>query len=833
MMHDRLHAILNRLFEEHRIVFWYDSMRDMRDAYDGYMQDGVEKIELANNEFGLKIRMLLEEPKQRFLVFKDGPEPPKTENWLLDVQLASSVFKADKVAILLAELGLSTQFESVVRDHMEFYRAATRVEKLRSLIDANHTETEILRCMLSVCAGVEGGLDSVIEVLLGQLAENRHDALKLIERCGLAEFFWAEACQTYDYQTDEPDFEDFAITLFQSGYYRAVDGDGKLNSKAELLFSGWKRNRDAHDSFSKLSKHCQQVLNIHQDLMQRDFRTLMPADHFIEIDRHIIRSVTHAMSAGTARPEEVLDWIRVRRDSHWYDTYKDIYQAISFAAEFQQALTSADLRMGSLEEGIERYISSWYRLDQLYRKFIYHYTQSTEVEFIAELFNTIEKLYINSFVLVINDAWQDHVTTLERWEIPGYPLQSNFYQRHAADYRRRDQKVAVIVSDALRYEIAEELMSEIRKVDRFDAELSVMIGVLPSYTQLGMAALLPHKSLAFKGDSARVLSDGEETSGIEMRGKLLAKGRDGDRCKAILFDNMMSLSPSKRREFFRDHDIVYVYHNHIDAIADKPLTEGHLPEVAEKTIEDLTRLARKLASANFSNILITADHGFLYQHSQLEESSFLTEEPQGAEIIHKSRRFVIGRGLTKTHGMTKFTAEQLGLSCDMDVLIANSAQRLRQQGSGSRFVHGGASLQEITVPVLRIDKRRESDIRYVDVQIIASGQSQITSGQIAVRFYQAEEVSEKVQPRELLAGIYAQDGTLISDEHPLMFDFKSANPRERETQVKFLMSGEADRYNNQNVALKLRERVGKTSHYTDYLSQSFTLRRGFGTDFEL
>jgi hypothetical protein len=89
-----------------------------------------------------------------------------------------------------------------------------------------------------------------------------------------------------------------------------------------------------------------------------------------------------------------------------------------------------------------------------------------------------------------------------------------------------------------------------------------------------------------------------------------------------------------------------------------------------------------------------------------------------------------------------------------------------------------------------------------------------------------------MRPRELLAGIYAADGTLISDEVTLTFDFRSENPREREMPRKFLLSREADRFNNQDVVLKLRERVGKTSHYQDYATHRFELRRGLSTDFD-
>ena len=417
------------------------------------------------------------------------------------------------------------------------------------------------------------------------------------------------------------------------------------------------------------------------------------------------------------------------------------------------------------------------------------------------------------------------------WSVTGYPKQSDFYRDQAAEFRRRDQKVVVIISDALRYEVAEEYQREIRKLPRFDADLKPMIACLPSYTQLGMAALLPNETLTLSGD-AGVVSFGEPTQGTQNRQKILGKGRVGDKAKAMKTEEFMNMKTDEGKALFRDHDILYLYHNRIDIIGDKLATEDRVTEAAEDAVEDLTKLVRKLTTANFSNILITADHGFLYQHRPLDETDFSVADPTGQEILVKNRRFVNGRGLNETAGMKKFSSAQLGLSGELDVLIPNSINRMRVKGAGSRFVHGGASLQEIVIPVLRVGKKREADVGKVDVQIIVSGRSLISSGQTAVTLYQAEAVSEKQQQRDLLAGIYATDGTLISDEHQLTFDFTSQSARERELPIKFLLSREADQFNEQDVFLKLRERIGKTSHYEDYASHRFQLRRGIATDFD-
>ena len=433
----------------------------------------------------------------------------------------------------------------------------------------------------------------------------------------------------------------------------------------------------------------------------------------------------------------------------------------------------------------------------------------------------------------LNDAWQDQVAGLSDWAIPGYARQSAFYVEQAAEFRRRDQKVVVIISDALRFEVAEECLRRIRALNRFDAELKPMISALPSYTQLGMAALLPNRDLSFAPDGGgSVLSGDESTQGLAAREKLLATGRAGDRAKALSARDVLDMRVDEGKELFRDNDVVYIYHNLIDAIGDKLQTEDQLPKAAEDAIEELTKLVRKLTSANFSNILITADHGFLFQHRVLDESDFAVADPTGEEILLRNRRFVIGRGLEETAGMKKFSSANLGLAGDHDVLIPNSINRLRVKGAGSRFVHGGASLQEIVIPVIRVGKQREADVNQVEVQIIVSGRSQITSGQTAVVFYQTQQVSAKVQAREFVAGIYAADDTLISDEHVLQFDFTSNNAREREMPRKFLLSREADKFNNQDVFLKLRQPYGKTSRFEDYTSHRFQLKRGITTDFD-
>ncbi|OWV68075.1 alkaline phosphatase [Rhizobium sp. R339] len=831
-MSDRVTATLTRLFADHRIVFWYDGARDMRDVFDAAVLSKVTKLEIANNEFGLKYQMLKQNPDQKFLLYRDGPEPPMEQNWLLDIQLAAGIFKADRVSDLLLELGFPPRFDPVIRDHTEFYKSRGRVEALKQATEMKDMRA-VRRRMLAICANASGGLDTVVEALLADMASEKDERIKLIERSNLSEFLWDELGRVYGYAAANPSVEDLALTLFKSCYRIALGETGSMNAEAVLLFRRWKNDRNGAIAFEVLSERYADVLGIEQDLGKHDFRHLLGLDYFEAVDRQVIRQVVHALSTQTASPPDVMRWIRERRQSHWYDRYADIYQAIDYAAQFQLALAEATLGMTNAAEGFRKYAATWFRIDQLYRKFVYHMQKSGQQGLLGELFNVIENRYSTSYLLAVNDAWQDQIAKMSDWQIPGAERQIEFYRREAAQYRRKDQKVAVIISDALRYEVADELLSRIKGLNRFDADLTAMLGVLPSYTQLGMASLLPNKALRIaEDDTALVFETDLPTQGLAAREKVLSFGREGDRVKALKVEDVAAMRVDEGKELFREHDVVYIYHNRIDAIGDNRTTEEDLPKAVEATLEEIVTLVRKLTSANFSNILITADHGFLYQHRALEESDYSQAEIEGGTVLARTRRFVLGTNLPETPGMKKFTAQQLGLAGTVEALIPNSINRLRLKGSGSRYVHGGASLQEVVVPLLRVGKKREADLGQVEVQVITAGKNQITSGQIALVFYQAQAVTEKMLPRELRVGFYSESGELISDEFDLVFDIRADNPRDREITRKFLFSRVADKYNNQDVFLKLRERVGKTSHFQDYGSQRFQLKRGIAADFD-
>ena len=90
----------------------------------------------------------------------------------------------------------------------------------------------------------------------------------------------------------------------------------------------------------------------------------------------------------------------------------------------------------------------------------------------------------------------------------------------------------------------------------------------------------------------------------------------------------------------------------------------------------------------------------------VEDTDFIELDDSLSGVKYRDRRFVIGSNLPSHSGMVKFTSEKLGLEGGLEIAIPKSINRLRLQGSGSRFVHGGMTLEELIVPVISVNKKR-------------------------------------------------------------------------------------------------------------------------------
>ena len=176
----------------------------------------------------------------------------------------------------------------------------------------------------------------------------------------------------------------------------------------------------------------------------------------------------------------------------------------------------------------------------------------------------------------------------------------------------------MIISDALRYEVASELSERIVRTTKGTAELESMQAIFPSITKFGMAALLPGKGISVN-DSMDVLVDGNPTHSTVERNAILNATPKAS--VAIQYNNLLNMKKDERRELVAGKDVIYIYHNAIDAIGDKAPTESKVFDACETAIQELSGILRIIVNElSGTNIFITADHGFLYTYKPLNES---------------------------------------------------------------------------------------------------------------------------------------------------------------------------------------------------------------------
>lgn len=822
---------LLKLFQDHRILFWYDEKEELTDQFKALDLDGIEKIHVDGNEFEVKYKLIKQAPNTKFLLYFTGQKPANEENWLLDIELAHYVFHTDQEAMFLQEMGLGYHLKELLAEHIEFFKAKDRRLKLKDLLGDGDKHQDIRYKMLAVLFGTDNvSLLTFIHAHGSAFADESEKFDKDLDRFNLNKFYWAEITAKYHYQSESPTIYDFLVEVFNNNFCFGTKTG--LAKESRLLLSLWRDSIQFRDSFSKISAKIENDTDIENKLNQATLDDVIGDELFRLSDLKIIHDLVSLISAEDISNEKVTQLIKQRENKFWSNDFSALYQSLADASEMiflvrKYAATSYD----SFSAGVEHYTTVLYKIDSVYRKFIWNFRKTNQNKILAELAEKVEKVYCNDWLLRYTNNWQSIIDGLDKWPSHVRKSQYQFFDTQVKPYITKKQRLFVIISDAFRYECGVELSKRLQSENRYESSIDYMVSALPSYTQLGMAALLPHKTLAFQNNSDAVMADGISSSGIQGRSKILAIN-SGVRATAIRAEDFMNMNSSKDgREFVKQHDLIYIYHNRIDKTGDDKTSEEKVFEAVEDELQFLMELLKKIANMNGSNMMITSDHGFLYQHSELEESDFSLSKHQG-EIWKENRRFVIGNGLLGDASTKAFKGDQLNIASEVDVLLPKSINRLRVKGAGSRFIHGGASLQEIIVPLVKVSKRKRDTTSKVDIDIIKST-DRITTNILSVSFIQSDLVTEQVLPRAIRAAIYAEDGELLSDHFKYNFDIDEGSERLREVKHKFQISAKASgKYKNHRVKLILEEPVEGTSKWKEYKDYYYTLNISFTNDFD-
>jgi uncharacterized protein (TIGR02687 family) len=815
--------------KECRLLFWYDPEQSFHEALPTIVVAGVTVLDMAClSIFETKKRIELDEPEGRFLLYFPYAEPEPDKDWFLDIRLYSEQFYADASSMLLAELGIQKMsLRAHIRNRQDFFANKQRVAALKRFITENEDERSLDLKMLAVVVKADSAsLDHILLSLLKDYAVGlESDAQPLAEavtKFDLADSLWGSLAEEFGYEVKEPSLADFTLKLFCTELWSQIDGadrDWLLNNvlksssgraTALAFMSGW-RDRSSYKQYhDTLSQMLGQKLEVADKCAHYQPNQLVECSSFEAIEQTIIRGlVRDLLDSAKSLDRSLFETILSRRlVGHWCLSRKE-YTAI------YEAMRNAELLMhlrhrfvdgfhyDSSKTMYDAYVTDLYQFDQAYRLFNEHVQALVNIgaEILRQLDEAVENLYTNWYLYELGIAWDRHLDNehrLESWQLLRITPQYKFYEELIRPrlVSKQIKRIFVIISDAMRYEVAEELTEIINGEKRFKAELSSQLGVLPSYTQLGMAALLPHKTLEYQAGSGTVLVDGQSTAGLDNRNAILEKFNG----MAVSAKELMNWSNQEGRERIRDSQVVYIYHDTIDFICDKQAGEDRTPLVCRTAILELTDLIGRIINRlNGSQILLTADHGFLFQQKALDkpDKTDLSMKPNGT--IEAKKRYIVGENLPTNDAYWKGKiADTAGGSGETEFMVPKGVQRFHFVG-GAKFVHGGAMLQEICIPVVHIkvlqkDQAAKHEKQRVGV-VVARLPIKLVNNIDKIRFIQTDPVGEGFIARQLEVYIVDSEGQVVSSRETLNFDSSSQvmDERTREARLK-LIGSQFDRH---------------------------------------
>lgn len=864
----QIEQALSRHFHEdnQRIVFWNDPDKEFENDVPFLNLGDVNLLRL--DEIGqLEVKCILEkgDPVGKYLLYSPAEEPDFENDWLLDIRLYSRSFRADRASIVMSELGLlNQQMREHVAARRKFFDSKERLQKLKTIVSPTDDELTLDRKLISVvCRADQPELFNILRTLYHQLATEGDDldappaAWEQIEKFELDAPFWEMIQATFGYTEENPNLRNLLIRMLLSEFshdihpgpvaahkHLMLSKNGTAN--AIVCLSQWRDSSSTAVSYDTLSGYVAQSAGIEELVADMTLENLKGVVTFECAEKVIVRELRDRVqhTAESIHPEEIRELVRSRQNKHWASpkvsgaasvpraAIRGAYAALEVAADFFGLWVEyqAGFQSYDVEELYNLYVDRLYRFDQLYRHFCEQadLSEAQGWELLKPLRESIEKTYGNWYITRLGMAWGKFVAggLLSTWRMPNVSNQQHFFEKHVRP--RLDEsdrfRVFVVISDAFRFEAAQELHDLLNGEYRIQSELTTQLGVLPSYTALGMASLLPGKEVAY-GEHGDITVDGKPVASLEQRNALLASIGG----LAVRADELIALKKDQGREKIAGSRVVYVYHDVVDKTGEN--NEEHAFSGVRKAIDELRNLIKYIVNhLNGNHVVVTADHGFLFTETPPTETdkSKLGEKPAGTVVAKK--RYLLGRGLGEYadawHGSTKDTA---GASGEMEFWIPKGANRFHFAG-GARFFHGGAMPQEVVVPVITVKHRKDPAPRKktmskpVQVNILGANH-RITTQRHRFQLLQVEAVSDRVKAVTLKIAIYEGDEP-VTDVETMTFDSPSQNMNDRQKEVYLVLR---DRPYNKKNAYRLVLRDADTG--IEHQGVSVIIDRAISDDF--
>lgn len=552
-------------------------------------------------------------------------------------------------------------------------------------------------------------------------------------------------------------------------YFQVPHAQSARDQKAcaQLVYE-WQMRRDLQENYADWAERIERGLGVgdfHLDLSRiKDIHT------FEGIGQAVLALVEQALLTGSTTDLEEI--ARRREQGFWAEmvpatkarwhlvatiaAFLNLSQTIETAMR-GRALTAADIATYYTDEE-----HRWCQLDTLYRYVEKYYVtidyeSASPPKTLQNLYNTVRRRYTELGGLIASRFAEQLVQS--RFDLPDLPRQTEIFSEYVTPAMEQG-KVGYILVDALRYEMAQELLQILPKDSA--ATLVPARAMVPTITEVGMAALVMKRDA-----QPDLISLGERKLALQVEGRVL-KDRSSrldylvDHVDGKVFSLKLGdlLHPSdSTKNSIRAADLIFVTSQEIDEFAERAE-----PYQARRYMDDVLRTLRRafkfLSMHGVSTIIVTADHGYLFGE-EIDEPMKIPSP--GGEIADLHRRVWVGRGgAANEEAYCYFKASDQGLGGDLEIAVPRGFGVFKVAGGGLAYFHGGISPQEYIIPVLSIQPSQQEQELPTGIHLtIELGSDSISSRVCVVKIEGRATTISDLQPPRVRVEIWS-DGVLIS-----------------------------------------------------------------------
>lgn len=775
-------------FGERKLIFWFDPKKEFEEDIDNgsiKLRDAtIKKIE-PHNQFLTKRFFELEDTENNYLVYAPFKRISDEEenNHLLSILKYSTVFNADRLSLVMTQLEIPAELHETMETYSTFFAAKSRIAAFEKSATVNIQTKEDLTMtlMATLTKANTAQFYSVIQALFVEYASGKEDLYMQLKKFSLLDVFWEYIAKYYGYQDEQPTIQKLVVCFYSNTFYGQIglqelplslkryEVYGQTNAIISFMDLFMNDSRFI-EAFDRLSEEVYQLVDGNKLIEKIPIEQLIGVDIFESVHRKLITYYIGQLIAGDTTPmignRSVQEIVINKERMHFGHKYLHHYETIMNAQLLLSQTYLKNIQQFSVI--VKDYEDTVYKIDQYYRKFIWHLDQLELRDEFIELQKLIEKRY-KVYLDEISRTWNELLYLNERKSM------LDFYDRYA----KSKMKTVVIISDGLRYEVAKELQEVFQNEKKYATKMETIFSVLPSVTEFGKAASLRSRNEAFEYMSdTDVRVDGQKTSGTVNRDKIL-KAKNSNSL-AITYEDVIAKGSAKElRKLFNGKDVIYLYHDQIDKTGDHG-QEAQIFDAVQRTIDEIRLLLPRVSNgANVYRFIITSDHGFLYTRSNVEEYEKI-DNPSIDEKDRVERRFIISRHHYNEIGISSIKLGDVLKNTDERFIhYPTTATIFKKKGGGQNYIHGGASPQEMLVPILEVTVARGASTKEPACIKLITIKRKIVGLSVSLEFYQTEAISDTILKAQYQLYFEDERGNRVSNEQTFYADSTSTSASDR------------------------------------------------------